>query len=101
MVDGDVTYYKNNHIDTTHSMQITAMKETTTDLKAMLKDFVQARLVPTPLADGKKLMVSEIEEAFQEFAQESINVTSLDKAVFGKFLQKAIDVRKSENALLW
>jgi P4 family phage/plasmid primase-like protien len=102
MVDGAVTYYENNnHIDIPHSMQITAMQETTTDLKAMLKDFVQARLVPTPPADGKKLMVSEIEDAFKAFAQEFTNVTSLDRAVFGKFLQKAIDARKSENARLW
>ena len=102
MVDGAVTYYENNnHINIPHSMQITAIKETTTDPKAMLNDFVQARLVPTRPADGKKLMVSEIEDAFKEFAQESINIFSLDRSVFGKFLQEAMDARKSENAQLW
>jgi hypothetical protein len=44
---------------------------------------------------------SEIEDVFKEFARETINTSSLDRAVFGKFLQKAIDARKSENAWLW
>jgi phage/plasmid-associated DNA primase len=102
MVGGAVTYYENNnHINIPHSMQVTAIKETTSDPKAMLNDFVQARLVPTSPADCKKLMVSEIEDAFKEFAQESINITNLSRAVFGRFLQEAINARKLENARLW
>ena len=102
MVDGAAAYYKNsNHIGIPRSMQLTAIKETAANPKAMVNDFVQARLVPTPPAECKKLSVSDIEDAFKEFAQETINTLSLDRAVFGKFLHKAMEARKSENAWLW
>ena len=91
-----MTYYENNHVNIPHSMQVTAIKETTSDPKAILNNFVQARLVSTSPANCKKLMVSEIEDVFKEFAQESINIMSLSRAVFGRFLQEAINTRKLE-----
>jgi hypothetical protein len=101
-VKGAVAYYKNKgSIDIPQTMQITAQQETRGDVEDTLMDFVRAKLVPTLPALGNKLLTSEIEKAFKESAEDLVNVTSLDTAVFGKHLKKAIDKMRKEHGGPW
>ncbi len=90
-VQGAVADYENNkHISIPASMQKTAIQEAF-DTKDALAAFVRERLLPSP---NIMTTIEDIEEAFWKHTQDSINVSSYTRAVFGRQLKAIMDEKK-------
>jgi phage/plasmid-associated DNA primase len=95
-VQGAVAYYENNkHISIPASMQKTAIQEAF-DTKEALAAFVRERLLPS---HDSVTTVEAIEQAFREYSQDSINISSYTRSVFGKQLKAIIDEMRNTSGI--